>query len=567
MLLILLAVILFLLAIWGFKKMTVNLSALGGAGQQFFDNNGDPLTGGKLYSYEAGTTTPQVTYTTAAGNVPHSNPIILDAAGRVATGEIWVTASQNYKFVLKTSTEVTLATWDNITGINGTGIATNAINVQYDPAGSGAVATNVQAKLRQTVSVKDFGAVGDGGADDTAAIQAAFDSGALTINVPDGTYKITSTLTIGSNQSFVLTDGATITALATDLGTDPATSGPGIFPGFPRGYAMITNDDHTGGNSNITIEGGNWIVTRNASIRAGAIVDFRKVTQSQIRNLKGNCLATGLYTNSVGVIYALECSYISVFNCSILRSVGCNIFYFQQSSWSKFDNCFAQYTNDSTYTVDSSPFCQVTNSYAYESAGSAITFNSEYGLIQGNTVDASGPVHTIPGVGISINIGHPELIYSGSHTKVIGNTIWGHAKGSGIAVQQAPTTENVVVSGNTVEGIAGGPSSATNGISINGDRTTVVNNQVRNCTVGIFVNCQESTFSGNVANNNLKQGIRVVDRGNTIIGNSVYDNGQDGDAATAFGISLESVQYSKNNVIIGNVCFDSGSDIQKVGIN
>lgn len=155
--------------------MTVNLSALAGAGQQFLDNNGNPLTGGKLYSYEAGTTTPQITYTTVTGNVPHSNPIVLDSAGRIATGEIWVTAGQNYKFVIKTSDEITLATWDNITGINGTGIATNALFVQYDPAGAGAVSTTAQAKLRETVSVKDFGAVGNGMTNDYQAIQNAID--------------------------------------------------------------------------------------------------------------------------------------------------------------------------------------------------------------------------------------------------------------------------------------------------------------------------------------------------------------------------------------------------------
>ena len=45
--------------------------------------------------------------------------------------------------------------------------------VGYLPAGSGAVGITVQAKLRQTVSVKDFGAVGNGTTDDTAAVQAA----------------------------------------------------------------------------------------------------------------------------------------------------------------------------------------------------------------------------------------------------------------------------------------------------------------------------------------------------------------------------------------------------------
>ena len=171
--------------------MTVNLSALAGAGQQFFDNIGNPLSGGKLYSYEAGTTTPQPTYTTAAGNIAHTNPIILNSAGRVATGEIWLTAGQNYKFVLTTSTDVTIATWDNITGINGTGIASNAVNVQYDPAGFGAVSTTVQAKLRETVSVLDFGADPTGVENSTAAVQAAlatmFSTGG-TLYFPKGTY-------------------------------------------------------------------------------------------------------------------------------------------------------------------------------------------------------------------------------------------------------------------------------------------------------------------------------------------------------------------------------------------
>jgi hypothetical protein len=97
--------------------MTVYLSPLGGAGAQFFDNSGVPLTGGKLYSYEAGTTTPLASYTTLAGNVAHPNPIVLDAAGRVPSGgEIWLLA-QPYKFILKTSADVTIATYDNISGI------------------------------------------------------------------------------------------------------------------------------------------------------------------------------------------------------------------------------------------------------------------------------------------------------------------------------------------------------------------------------------------------------------------------------------------------------------------
>jgi hypothetical protein len=99
--------------------MAVFLSPVGGAAAQFFDNNGIILSGGKLYTYAAGTTTPQVTFTSSSGNTNHSNPIILDSAGRVPGGEIWITA-QAYKFVLNDANNVLIATYDNIIGSGAT---------------------------------------------------------------------------------------------------------------------------------------------------------------------------------------------------------------------------------------------------------------------------------------------------------------------------------------------------------------------------------------------------------------------------------------------------------------
>ena len=98
--------------------MTVLLSPVGGVAAQFFDNNGNVLSGGKLFSYAAGTTTPATTYTNSLGTTAHTNPIVLDAAGRVPSGEIWLTDGAIYKFVLQTSTNVLIATYDNIVGIN-----------------------------------------------------------------------------------------------------------------------------------------------------------------------------------------------------------------------------------------------------------------------------------------------------------------------------------------------------------------------------------------------------------------------------------------------------------------
>jgi hypothetical protein len=114
--------------------MAVNLSPVGGAAAQFFDDAGNVLTGGKLYSYAAGTTTPAPTYTTNAGDIAHPNPIILNAAGRVPTGEIWLENGQLYKFVLTTATDVLIWTVDNLAGLATSGqegyvIATQAQTV------------------------------------------------------------------------------------------------------------------------------------------------------------------------------------------------------------------------------------------------------------------------------------------------------------------------------------------------------------------------------------------------------------------------------------------------------
>jgi hypothetical protein len=260
--------------------MAVNLSPVGGVAGQFFDNNGNPLVGGKLFTYAAGTTTPQTTFTSSSGGTPNSNPIILNGGGRVPS-EIWLTDGLAYKFVLYTSTDQLVGSWDNISGINSnfvnftssqeiqtatagqtvftlttmqyqpgtnsltvyvdgvnqygpgalfayietdsttitftnglhvgaevkftsvqqaTSSATSADQISYIPAGTGAVATNVQAKLRETVSIKDFGAVGDGVADDTAAIQAAvdyvWDAGGGTVLFPVGTYLVSSMIDV-----------------------------------------------------------------------------------------------------------------------------------------------------------------------------------------------------------------------------------------------------------------------------------------------------------------------------------------------------------------------------------
>jgi len=97
--------------------MAVNLSPIGN-GFQFFNNDGLPLNAGKLYTYQAGSTTPLTSYTDSSGLIANTNPIILGTDGRPPS-TIWLSEGFFYKFVLATSANVTIQTYDNLYGIIG----------------------------------------------------------------------------------------------------------------------------------------------------------------------------------------------------------------------------------------------------------------------------------------------------------------------------------------------------------------------------------------------------------------------------------------------------------------
>ena len=225
--------------------MAVTLSSLAGAGAQFFDNNGVPLAGGLIYTYLAGTSTPEATYTSSTGVTAHANPIVLNAAGRIATGEVWLTSGVEYKFIVQTSLFVQLGSYDNIPSINDfTSIyaaLANTSNIalgdaligfkQSNSSGvlSGAVGKTVHQKLQESVSVKDFGAVGDGVTNDTAAVQAAFNyiaANPVALYVPTGSYLLSAQISVTSNKTInVYGDGVDLTVF---VWTATATGGGGL---------------------------------------------------------------------------------------------------------------------------------------------------------------------------------------------------------------------------------------------------------------------------------------------------------------------------------------------------
>ena len=103
--------------------------------------------------------------------------------------------------------------------VNATG--NNAASIFYDPAGSGAQQTTVQSKLRETISVKDFGAVGDGITDDTAAfVNAWAASNPQSVFVPKGAYLVTGSI----SGNFFSNGGASILGGFVNLSTEVVTN-------------------------------------------------------------------------------------------------------------------------------------------------------------------------------------------------------------------------------------------------------------------------------------------------------------------------------------------------------
>ena len=100
-----------------------------------FYPDGTPLLGGKLYTYQAGTSTPAAAYHDAAATMPHQNPITLDDRG-----EALVHITQAMLWRLETPTGVQLWTVDNIGLGGGAGtIPPSTVGVNHPDVSSGLV--------------------------------------------------------------------------------------------------------------------------------------------------------------------------------------------------------------------------------------------------------------------------------------------------------------------------------------------------------------------------------------------------------------------------------------------
>lgn len=184
---------------------------------RFFDRCGKPLSGGKVYTYDANTTTDKATYKDPYGLTPNTNPVILDAAGEAdiyleGTYRIRITDRQDVLVndVAKIGSWFSDNLQDTLNDISGAMSATmqpiiNALT-SLEAGKNGWTDLLVQtqngrtqaAKNAETMSVKDFGAKGDKTTDDTDAIERAITAAEQTgkkLYFPAGIYRLTRTIT------------------------------------------------------------------------------------------------------------------------------------------------------------------------------------------------------------------------------------------------------------------------------------------------------------------------------------------------------------------------------------
>ena len=555
--------------------MSVTLSLFAGVGAQFLDNNGAILSSGLIYTYTAGTTTPLTTYTTNLGTVAQPNPIVLDSAGRIPGGELWLTTGYGYKFVTKDSNGVLIGTYDNVpssaqppiindassisyeqgtsttagsfivgvtylitflgtTNFQTIGASANQIGILFIATGVGSGtgtaqrSETVEAKLRQTVSIVDFGAVGNGTTDDTLAIQSAINTG-KNVYVPQASvsYLVTG-LTINTQSQTIYGDG-----------------GNSLF--------KLAN----GSNKSLVTVSASYVTLRNLGM------DCNKANQSTIVDSFGS----GVWTTGV--------SNLTVSNCNIFNPI-------RNGIASSFSNQNCLYENNKISNAGFTGIYNVNSSFPLSNSiitGNTIVSPVQDGIgtpgIQDCTI--SNNIIITPGVAAI------ALESYSTNTVISGNTI----KGTGLTDTsngiQLNDGYNITVIGNSVNGcgygtVSSGTNTVTNSVSIIGNtyyqcgnNDAAIEIQGGFITSASYLNCYNigATVSGNSIYNSPNAGILVTAMSNvSVIGNSINNF-----ATSATSVSLNRQlgaivlrEFACYNTISNNTIYDSIGSTLKAGI-
>ena len=197
--------------------------------QTVLDSDGDPVSGAKVNTYLAGTTTAASTYTTSVGDVANANPIVADSAGRFVA---YLSAGLSYKFVITTSADVAVDEQDNVLAVPGSSVNLDITGTAGEALAAGQVcyisATGDAAGTAGLWYLADA----DLAYSSTGAVEIGIAVSAIAINT-SGTIRIageatTATSTVVGTPYYVSATAGAITssapALARLVGIAPTTS-------------------------------------------------------------------------------------------------------------------------------------------------------------------------------------------------------------------------------------------------------------------------------------------------------------------------------------------------------
>lgn len=216
------------------------------ANDQIFDSAGDPLVGGQVETFLAGSSTQAATYTSDTGLVQNSNPIILNALG-YAPNSVWLSSGVTYKFIIKNADGAVLRTIDNVAGINDASVSQSqwvqsGLTPTYISATSFSLVgdqtaifhvgrrlqtLNTSGLIYSTIATSTFGA-------GVTTITTVNDSGVLDLGLSQVSYGLIS----ADNSSF---PGALLGPANTIALTDDSTTNAAHYLTFADGTAGQEN--------------------------------------------------------------------------------------------------------------------------------------------------------------------------------------------------------------------------------------------------------------------------------------------------------------------------------------